>query len=49
VTHDDMVIYSKIIALLVFMPFFIGTAIWAYWPSNKAKFQAIAQRHLLDD
>jgi cbb3-type cytochrome oxidase subunit 3 len=49
VTHDEMLVASKIIALLTFMPIFIGTAVWAYWPSNKARFDHYARIPLQDD
>jgi cytochrome c oxidase cbb3-type subunit 4 len=49
VSNDELVIYTKIIALLMFMPIFIGVAVWAYWPANKAKFDQYAQIPLQED
>jgi cbb3-type cytochrome oxidase subunit 3 len=48
-SHDELIVASKVVALLMFMPIFIGTTIWAYWPSNKARFDAYARIPLQDD
>ena len=48
-TNDELMIYSKIFALLLFLPIFIGVAVWAYLPGNEAKFAAQAEIALKDD
>jgi cytochrome c oxidase cbb3-type subunit 4 len=49
VSHDELIVATKIIALLMFMPIFVGVTVWAYWPANKAKFEQYAQIPLQDD
>lgn len=45
----DLIAISKMVALLMFFPLFVGIVCWAYWPSNKATFDALAAVPLRDD
>ncbi|MBI3791876.1 MAG: cbb3-type cytochrome c oxidase subunit 3 [Gemmatimonadetes bacterium] len=47
-SHAGLAIYAEY-ALVLFMLVFVGIAVWAFWPSNKAKFDADAQLPLDDD
>lgn len=45
---DTLVSYSKQFALVWFFLFFVGVLVWAFWPSNKKRFED-AGRMILDD
>lgn len=47
--HDSFVIFSKSFGLIYMMAFFIGTIVWAYWPSRKKRFDKVAEAILHDE
>lgn len=48
-TFDTMLAASKIVSLLIFLPFFVGVVGWAYSRKNKERFDAYARLPLEED
>lgn len=46
--HDTLVAFSKSFGLFYLIALSIGVAIYAFWPSNKARFERAAH-DILDD
>jgi cytochrome c oxidase cbb3-type subunit 4 len=49
VTHDDLVWLSKTFGLLYLVAMSIGVLVYAYWPSNKSRFDRAATAILSDE
>ncbi len=47
--HETLVAFSKSYGLFYMMGFFAIVVIYAYWPSNKDKFDKAASRILEDE
>jgi len=45
----DLIVLSKIISLLIFVPIFVGACIYAYWKPNRARFERLSELPLLED
>jgi cytochrome c oxidase cbb3-type subunit IV len=48
-TYAFLTHFAQSVGLLYFMAIFIGMAIYAFWPSNKATFDGAARIPLQDD
>jgi cytochrome c oxidase cbb3-type subunit 4 len=48
VEHADLVFAAKSYGTLFLMAFFLCAIVYAYWPSNKARFEEVA-RNIIDD
>jgi cytochrome c oxidase cbb3-type subunit 4 len=46
-TYDTVATLSQVASLLFFIAMFIGVIVYAFWPSNRQKFEE-AQRKALD-
>ena len=49
IDHETLVAFSKSYGLFYMMAFFAVVVIYAYWPSNKKKFDRAASRILEDE
>jgi len=47
--HQELVAISKSYGLFYMMIIFVGATVYAYWPSNKNKFDQAAKRILEDE
>ncbi len=48
-THDAVLVFSKSWGALYILVFFLAAVVWAYWPSNKKKFDDASKRPLDDE
>jgi cytochrome c oxidase cbb3-type subunit 4 len=48
-SYEDVASISQVAALLLFVAFFIGVLIYAFWPGNKKRFKAAAKLPLEKD
>lgn len=48
-THDSVLVFSKTWGTVYLFVVFVAAVIWAYWPSNKEKYQSAAQSPLTDE
>lgn len=46
-TYDTVATFSQVVSLLMFIAMFIAVLVYALWPSNRGRFEAI-QRCALD-
>ena len=46
-TYDTVATFSQVTSLFFFIALFIGVVVYAFWPSNRRRFEA-AQREALD-
>jgi cytochrome c oxidase cbb3-type subunit 4 len=46
VSYDNVATLSQVASLLIFIAMFAGVLAYAFWPRNRARFEA-AQRHAL--
>lgn len=46
---DTLVMISKIVSLFIFVPIFIGAAVWAYSAKNREKLESYAYLPLQED
>jgi len=47
--HDTALWFSKSIGLFYLIAFAIGVVVYAYWPSNRKRFDAAARSILSDE
>ena len=49
IDHDTLVMLSKSIGLFYLIALFIGVVVYAYWPSNKKRFERAAASIVEDE
>jgi len=45
-TYDNVATFSQVASLLFFIALFIGVIVYAFWPSNRQKFDEAQKRAL---
>jgi cytochrome c oxidase cbb3-type subunit 4 len=48
-SYEQVASITQVAALLLFIAFFIGVLIYAFWPGNKKRFKEAAKRPLEKD
>jgi cytochrome c oxidase cbb3-type subunit IV len=48
-TYSFLATFAQTVGLLYFVAMFLGVAIYAFWPRNKARFDAAAHIPLCED
>lgn len=46
---ESLVVTTKIVAMCIFFPIYMGAVVYAFWRPNRARFEGYAQIPLQDD
>jgi cbb3-type cytochrome oxidase subunit 3 len=47
--HFDLIAWSKIAAMAIFLPLYLGFLAYVFWKPNRARLEALARIPLQDD